>query len=338
MRVLLIGRFQPFHNGHLRLVEAVSSGNGKIKIIIGSIQESFTYKNPFTYNERKEMIRNSLNSIGLKNFIINGVPDKNSDYAWLREVKKAAGNFDICYAGNRRVIAVFKKYHESARLKKLFRKAVLSGKLIRNSISENKRVDMFLPSGTVKVIRKVDGLERIKNIRKTGNKRIFTIGHSKRKIREFSMLLKDYGIQTLVDVRRFPGSKHNPQFGSARLKNRLKKDKIKYVQFGELGGLRKPDEESKNKFWKNRSFRGYADYMNKIEFKNGIKKLVNESKNGRTVIMCSEILPWKCHRFLISDFLVQKGFSVTHIINKNSTREHKLNRHATFSGNYIAYR
>ncbi len=141
-------------------------------------------------------------------------------------------------------------------------------------------------------------------------------------------LIKEYGMEEVVDIRTIPKSRHNPQFNSDNLKAALIKNRIGYKHLKELGGLRKADKNSINTFWENDSFRGFAYYMQTKNFKRGLSYLIKISAEKRTAIMCAEALPWKCHRSLIADALVLKGFSVTHIINHNETFEHKINKHA----------
>src|SRR6266436_5624200 len=98
--------------------------------------------------------------------------------------------------------------------------------------------------------------------------RIWTIGHSTRKIDIFLALLKENGIKLVADVRMYPGSKRYPQFGREALAKSLSEAGIRYEHFPELGGRRKAKADSKNTAWRNESFRGYADYMETEEFRN----------------------------------------------------------------------
>ncbi|MEM0143250.1 MAG: nicotinamide-nucleotide adenylyltransferase [Candidatus Parvarchaeum sp.] len=338
MKILFIGRFQPFHNGHLKTLISFYSNKDTIKIVIGSKQESFTYKNPFTYDERKQMIERSLKKNNIANFKIYGLEDKHSDINWFKELQNLVNKFDILYSGNTKVISIFKKYGVNVRKIKRRKEHGISGKIIRKMIYEGKPVESLLPDATIRTINAVDGFQRIKNIKDIGKNRIFTIGHSTRTINEFIGLLKSYAIKEVIDIRTVPKSLHNPQFNLASLKKSLSKAGINYLEIKELGGLRSPIKDSKNVFWRNRSFRGYADYMQTKDFKEGIKKVLNESKNMRIALMCAEVLPWRCHRFLISDYLICRGFSVTHIMSYNHTIEHKINRHAINEKGILVYK
>jgi nicotinamide-nucleotide adenylyltransferase len=338
MEILFIGRFQPFHKGHLNAILSICKNKDKIKIVIGSKQLSFTKTNPFTFTERKEMIESSLKDKNFSNFEIFGLDDKKSSGRWFKELVGTAGHFDVCYTGNKLVKKILLDNKRKVKVLENFRRDKFSGTKIRKFILSNEKISDLLPKGTLKVMRKTNGIERIKNIEKTGNKRIFTIGHSTRDINDFVQLIKDYGIEEVVDIRTIPKSRHNPQFNSGNLETALIENAIKYKHVKELGGLRKADKNSINTFWKNDSFRGFADYMQTQEFKEGISKLIKLSVKKRTAIMCAEILPWNCHRSLIADLLTAKQFSVTHIINHNETLEHKINEHAERNCGSLIYR
>ncbi|MFW6110857.1 MAG: DUF488 family protein [Thermoproteota archaeon] len=170
--------------------------------------------------------------------------------------------------------------------------------------------------------------------------RLFTVGHSTRTSQEFLSILKEYDIQVLVDVRRFPGSKRHPQFSKEELRENLESEGIQYTWLGEeLGGYRKEGlgEESPNQAWDSKGFRNYADYTKNEEFKEGIKRLLNTAKNKKVVYMCAEKFYWRCHRRIISDYLKAKGHSVTHIIEKDETREHKLPYFAEVKDGKLSY-
>lgn len=171
-------------------------------------------------------------------------------------------------------------------------------------------------------------------------KAIFTIGHSTRTLEEFIEILKEHEITLVIDVRTIPYSKYNPQFNQDTLKEALLKSSIKYYHLKKLGGLRKPKKDSINLGWKNLSFRGFADYMQSEEFYSGLNELIKLSKSEkvRVVIMCAEFLPWRCHRSLISDYLVTiKNILVIHIINKSNTQKHELTSFAKVKRDEVMY-
>jgi len=166
---------------------------------------------------------------------------------------------------------------------------------------------------------------------------IFTIGHSTHPIDEFIALLKTYGIEQLVDVRTVPKSRHVPQFNSEALAQALGKQGIGYLHLKALGGLRHAKKDSINTGWRNASFRGYADYMASNEFEQGIDRLIGLAKAKRTVIMCAEAVPWRCHRSLIGDALLARGITVEDIMSATSVRPHKLTEFAKVDGHQITY-
>ena len=169
--------------------------------------------------------------------------------------------------------------------------------------------------------------------------RIWTIGHSTRKIDIFLALLQGNGIKLVADVRMFPGSKRYPQFGREALAKSLGERGIRYEHFPELGGRRKAKPDSKNTAWRNEMFRGYADYMETDDFQKGIVRLVElAGKSGPTAIMCAEAVWWRCHRSLISDFLKAHGVEAIHILNEKKTEQHPFTSAATIVSGELSYR
>lgn len=153
---------------------------------------------------------------------------------------------------------------------------------------------------------------------------IFTIGHSTHSIDEFVELLKLHGAKEVVDVRSIPMSGHNPQFNTDTLKESLQQAHIKYKHLKKLGGLRHSKKDSINLGWRNISFRGFADYMATQEFSEGLDALIKISGMRKTVIMCAEAVPWRCHRSLIADALTKKGWLVYDIMSRTSATIHRL--------------
>jgi uncharacterized protein (DUF488 family) len=168
--------------------------------------------------------------------------------------------------------------------------------------------------------------------------RIWTIGHSTRTIDEFISLLKENGIKLLADVRSLPGSKRYPQFNKESLANSLGKVGIRYEHFPELGGRRKARLDSSNTAWRNASFRGYADYMETEEFRNGAQRLLDlAGRSGPSAIMCAEAVWWRCHRSLISDYLKVRGIEVRHILDANKTDSHPYTSAARIVNGDLSY-
>jgi uncharacterized protein (DUF488 family) len=166
---------------------------------------------------------------------------------------------------------------------------------------------------------------------------ILTIGHSTRTLDEFVDLLKAYHATMVVDVRTVPRSRHNPQFNKETLPNSLKPAGVKYVHMPDIGGLRRPKPDSVNTAWRNKSFRGYADYMQTKEFIENLLNLIALARENRVAIMCAEALPWRCHRSLIADALVVRHIQVEHILTMDNSIPHKLSEWAHVEGTKITY-
>ena len=152
---------------------------------------------------------------------------------------------------------------------------------------------------------------------------IYTIGHSNRTTREFLDLLKKNGVEQLVDIRLFPKSRSNPQFGQGRLGRSLANAGIGYIHEPRMGGRRRPAGDSVNAGWRNASFRGYADHLATREFKDALASLLSLARKKTTAIMCAEAVPWRCHRTLVADALTHKRCKVLHIIGPSAPRRHK---------------
>jgi uncharacterized protein (DUF488 family) len=166
---------------------------------------------------------------------------------------------------------------------------------------------------------------------------IFTIGHSTLPFDNFMEILAAFGIKMVADVRTIPKSRHNPQFNSAELKAGLEARHIGYIHMAGLGGLRRAKVDSINIGWKNLSFRGYADYMQTLEFENSLGQLITMAREKVTVMMCAEAVPWRCHRSLIGDALIIRGFEVEDIMGHKTSLPHKLTAWARVAGYTITY-
>lgn len=142
---------------------------------------------------------------------------------------------------------------------------------------------------------------------------IWTIGHSTRSLDEFLGLIARYQIEAVADVRRFPGSRRQPQYSEAALRASLTEHGVAYRWLPKLGGRRRPLPDSPNTAWRNVSFRGYADHISSAEFSEGLHELLELSAQLRTTLMCAEAVWWRCHRALIADVLLARGIEVIHI-------------------------
>ena len=167
--------------------------------------------------------------------------------------------------------------------------------------------------------------------------RIYTVGHSTRAFDDFVRLLRAHEVEAVADVRLIPGSRKFPHFGSAFLADNLPKHHIEYLPFKQLGGRRKALADSPNDGWRNASFRGYADFMQTDDFRVGLEDLMAAASQRRVTTMCAEAVPWRCHRSLISDALLVRGWEVLDIMSDNKATPHKLKKFARVDGTRIVY-
>ena len=165
-----------------------------------------------------------------------------------------------------------------------------------------------------------------------------TVGHSNHPLDRFLALLARHGVEALVDIRRFPGSRKHPHFHRDSLAAALPKSRVEYHWLEALGGRRpKQREDSPNLGLENKGFRNYADYMLSDEFREGVEKLLEVARHKRTAIMCAEGRFWQCHRRLVSDFLAANGVKVQHIMPDGELRVHKLTAGAVIEGGRVTY-
>jgi len=168
---------------------------------------------------------------------------------------------------------------------------------------------------------------------------LYTIGHSTRTIEELIAALQAHQIQALVDIRAFPMSRRLPQFNRDSLQQTLPAAGIRYLSMKALGGYRKKSlEDSPNVALRNQSFRNYADYMLTPEFERAISELVTLAESFRTAYMCAERLYFRCHRMLVSDWLVAHGHEVLHIDAEPPAKPHTLMTEARIIDGRLIYR
>jgi uncharacterized protein (DUF488 family) len=173
---------------------------------------------------------------------------------------------------------------------------------------------------------------------KTMHLRLFTLGHSTHPLDEFLKLLGRHGIEALADIRRFPGSRKHPHFNRDRLASALPEAGVEYHWFESLGGRRKqPGGSHRNLGLRNESFRNYADYMTTEGFHEAVGRLLELARRKRTAFMCSEGLFWRCHRRLVSDYLLAQGVTVQHIMPDGELRPHTLTEGARIDGGGVSY-
>jgi uncharacterized protein (DUF488 family) len=166
---------------------------------------------------------------------------------------------------------------------------------------------------------------------------VLTIGHSTRTWKDFLAHLRAHRVMRVIDVRSVPRSRHNPQFNRETLSKKLRAARIGYVHLRKLGGLRHARRDSPNMGWRNTSFRGFADYMQTSEFEAGLHRLMKLAGQKRSVIMCAEAVPWRCHRSLIADALTVRGIRVDDIMSMKCSRVHSLIAFARVRGHRITY-
>ena len=167
---------------------------------------------------------------------------------------------------------------------------------------------------------------------------VLTVGHSNHPLDRFLALLVRHGVEALVDIRRFPGSRKHPHFHRDSLAAALPKSGVEYHWLEALGGRRhKQRDESPNSGLENQGFRNYADHMHTDEFKEAVKTLLEVARRKRTAIMCAEGLFWQCHRRLVSDFLVANGVTVQHIMPAGELRPHTPTPGAVMDGGRVTY-
>jgi uncharacterized protein (DUF488 family) len=143
------------------------------------------------------------------------------------------------------------------------------------------------------------------------------------------------GIECVADVRRFPSSRRMPHFNAGALKREL--GDIGYVHVEELGGRRNPVPGSPNGGWRVKQFQGYADHMESEEFARGLERLEAVARDRRTAVMCAEAQWTSCHRRLLSDALLVRGWRVLHIRSDGRQEEHALTEFAEQRGERLVY-
>jgi uncharacterized protein (DUF488 family) len=166
----------------------------------------------------------------------------------------------------------------------------------------------------------------------------YTIGHSTRPLDEFISVLGAHSVQTLVDIRSFPMSRRVPHFNREALEKTLPEAEIRYLWLRDLGGRRKKlRDDSPNLALRNDSLRNYADYMLTQDFERGIAQLIKLADHSRTAYMCAERVYFRCHRMLVSDWLVAHGKEVFHIDRTEPVRRHELMAEARLLDGQVIY-
>jgi uncharacterized protein (DUF488 family) len=170
------------------------------------------------------------------------------------------------------------------------------------------------------------------------SREILTVGHSTHSEQEFISLLRRHDIEAIADVRRFPSSRRLPHFNAPALERALGEAGIDYAPLGdELGGRRSAAQDSPNAGWRVAGFRGYADHMATPEFARGLETLERLGSARRTAFMCAEGPWWRCHRQLVADALLVRGWSVIHVMPDGRHDAHRLTTFAVAEGERLTY-
>ncbi len=162
MNALVIGRFQPFHNGHLQLITQLSKEYTTILIGIGSSQYSHTEENPFSYEERSQMITNTLQYNNITNFTIVPIPDLHDPPNWVTHVINLTPSFDVVITNNDFTEQLFREKNYSVKETPLYNRDEYSGKEIRRRIQEKIAWKNLVPPEVYKYIQQIDGENRIR--------------------------------------------------------------------------------------------------------------------------------------------------------------------------------
>ncbi len=169
---------------------------------------------------------------------------------------------------------------------------------------------------------------------------VFTIGHSTRTIEAFVDLVRAGSVEVIIDIRKTPFSRTNPQYNTDVLPQTLQERQLGYERIEELGGRRgksKAVDPEVNAYWQNQSFHNYADYTLSNEFRTGLERLQVISRERTCAIMCSEAVWWRCHRRFVADYLIATGRSVIHIMDGPRLEAAKLTPAAQLAGGVLVY-
>ena len=167
---------------------------------------------------------------------------------------------------------------------------------------------------------------------------IVTVGHGTLPATAFAGLVREAGVGTIVDVRRFPGSRRNPQFGREEMGRWLPEEGVAYRWMPHLGGRRKGSPDSPNEALRNPQFRAYADHMSSADFEGAVAELVELASAAPVAVMCSEAVWWRCHRRLLADHLVVvTDVSVEHLFHDGRLARHPITPGARRADNHVVY-
>lgn len=162
-RGCLIGRFQPFHHGHLHLIERIAADVDEVVIGIGSADASHTVRNPFTAGERVMMVRKSLEGYDVTDYVVP-IEDLERNSVWVSHVQSMSPEFDVAYSNNSLVVRLFTEAGIEVRQTEMFDREDLKGSQIRQQMIEGDDWEQYVPDPVVAVIEEIDGVGRIQQI------------------------------------------------------------------------------------------------------------------------------------------------------------------------------
>ncbi|HEY6064789.1 MAG TPA: DUF488 domain-containing protein [Thermoanaerobaculia bacterium] len=171
----------------------------------------------------------------------------------------------------------------------------------------------------------------------TAARSIWTVGHSNHPLEKFIGILKAHAIERVIDVRRFPVSRKWPHFDAESLAASLRAEGIDYAGMPALGGRRKARSDSPHTAWRTEAFRGYADFMDTPEFADSLGRAMALARERRSALLCAEALPWRCHRSILSDAFLARGWEVVEIVNEKDARLRKMPEFARVDGDRVIY-
>lgn len=166
MKALFIGRFQPFHKGHLKIIQGISKKYDEIIIGLGSSQYSNEIDNPFSEEERRKMIVNSLDEIGLKKYRIISIPDIHNPPIWVSHVLSIVSDFDVVISNNLLTKKLFTERGYRVFNTPFYEKDKFSGRRIRKNMINGKQWEDLVPPSVVRIVNDIKGVQRIKNLSK----------------------------------------------------------------------------------------------------------------------------------------------------------------------------
>jgi uncharacterized protein (DUF488 family) len=171
------------------------------------------------------------------------------------------------------------------------------------------------------------------------SEKVYTIGHGNKPFEELVRILKHYEIDIVVDIRSFPGSKRHAHFSGLYLERELPPFGMSYLWCRALGGFRKKGlgDRSPNRALKSDSFRNYADYMLSKSFEENVALLLKIVQKEMICLLCAETLPFRCHRWILSDYLTAHGTEVIHLVDTRKSEVHKISRWAAVRDGQVIY-